>query len=217
MGQQCLHIHTVRYASMRNWGLFLSRSSERWRSRCNLSIQEIYGEMPTKDEGGSEQEAMREPSGCSACLPLWKAKGREGVLEEGSSDAALIWEGCSDCWCVHMQSSSIKEFHMRQKWPKSWTPPVVDTVYSSGKTGRMHGCHDKSEGVAVRGCQPTILFSALLEEKGDQKGVLHGHHSVQKVLCHCAQSFDLDIWQAQCSIYSHAENECRSTFDLGTF
>lgn len=46
--------------------------------------------MPTKDEGGSEQEAMREPSGCSARLPLWKAKGREGVLEEGSSDAALI-------------------------------------------------------------------------------------------------------------------------------
>lgn len=56
------------------------------------------------------------------------------------------------------------------------------SVSSSGKTGYMHEGHDKSVGIAVRGAQPTTLFSALPQEKGDQSGILHGQHSVQSTL-----------------------------------
>lgn len=68
-------------------------------------------------------------------------------------------------------------------------PPAVLytlSMSSSGNTGYMHEGHDKSVGIAVRGAQPTTLFSALPQEKGDQSGILHGQHTL---LCHRRQSF----------------------------
>lgn len=170
-----------------------------WEAGAKIKFQhsrDSLGERPRKDTWGRKQKKVEGNCSIGLIPKKWERKGR-GLGWEEPSSAALF---CKSLSKTGGGSPQAHAFHWKRVTSDENGPALEFLLCSkhclSGSGGTGHICegHDTSVKIAVRSCQPTACFSALLQDKGDQSGTLHGHHSVQSAL-HFVNKCSLWPWK----------------------